>query len=324
MITSRDVARAADASGFRPDAVEKVLRLCGILERLDQHPFTQGAWVLKGGTALNLLHLDVPRLSVDIDLNFTGFEDLDGMREARPDFESALTAMCEREGCRVRRVPREHAGGKFRLRFSSTLGGEQNLEVDVSYVARVPLLGTIRRVARFPPGSKLEVPTLTLEELAAGKFTALLQRSVPRDAFDAASLLEQAPDLLERPDFRIAFVCALGAARADARDLPPPRLPVTVQTVKRELEPMLRLDAGGEAPKADEIVAWMERSLRPATNTLLAWSEAERRFLDRLLDEGVIDAEGLHPDAAVRDRVSRQPMLKWKVQHVRRHRQRGR
>ena len=55
MITSRDVTEAAGASGFRPDVVEKVLRLRGILERLDRHPVTRGAWMLKGGTALNLL-----------------------------------------------------------------------------------------------------------------------------------------------------------------------------------------------------------------------------------------------------------------------------
>ena len=103
---------------------------------------TAGAWLLKGGTALNLLHLDVPRLSVDIDLNWVGSPDVEDMRRARPDFERALLACCEREGLSVRREPREHAGGKFRLRYASVHGGTQNLEVDVNYVTRVPLWGT--------------------------------------------------------------------------------------------------------------------------------------------------------------------------------------
>jgi predicted nucleotidyltransferase component of viral defense system len=72
VITSREITRIAETSGFRPESVEKVLRLCGILERLDRHPTTRGAWLLKGGSALNLLHMDVPRLSVDIDLNYVG------------------------------------------------------------------------------------------------------------------------------------------------------------------------------------------------------------------------------------------------------------
>lgn len=45
MMTSREVARVADETGFRPDVVEKVLRLHGILRRLASHPMTQGTWV---------------------------------------------------------------------------------------------------------------------------------------------------------------------------------------------------------------------------------------------------------------------------------------
>ena len=103
MITSQAVRDTAGETGFRPDVVEKVLRLRGILERLDGHPNTRGMWVLKGGTALNLFYLDVPRLSIDIDLNFIGAEGVEEMRRVRPDFERGLTACCEREGCSVRR-----------------------------------------------------------------------------------------------------------------------------------------------------------------------------------------------------------------------------
>jgi len=119
MITASDVARVASETGFRADVVEKVLRLHGILDRLDRHKVTHGTWLLKGGTALNLLHLDVPRLSVDIDVNYVGADDVESMRRARPDYERTLTSCCAREGCDVRRAPSEHAGGKFRLRYPS-------------------------------------------------------------------------------------------------------------------------------------------------------------------------------------------------------------
>ncbi len=320
MITSRTVLETAAETGFRSEVVEKVLRLRGILNRLDGHPSSRGMWVLKGGTALNLVYLDVPRLSVDIDVNFVGAEDVEGMRRARPDFERGLTACCEREGCSVRRTPSEHAGGKFRLRFASVLGGSQNLEVDVSYVARVPLLGVERRPTRFPPGSRLEVPTLTLEELAAGKFTALLQRSAARDAFDAASLLEIAPDLLARPGFRMAFVCSVAASRHDCRSLEAPAASLDGRAIARELEPMLRRTAEGGVPDCDELMEWIDGKLQPAREALLAWSQDECRFLDRLLDEGEIEPERLHPDPTVQERVRMQPMLRWKAQNVREHR----
>lgn len=70
----------------------------------------------------------------------------------------------------------------------------------------------------IPPGSSLQVATLTIEELAAGKFAALVQRTAARDAFDAANLLDLYQDLLDRPSFRIAFICSAATSRTDARE----------------------------------------------------------------------------------------------------------
>lgn len=58
----------AEATGFRVDMLEKVVRLLGVLESVRDHPFLKGKLALKGGTALNLFVFDVPRLSIDIDL----------------------------------------------------------------------------------------------------------------------------------------------------------------------------------------------------------------------------------------------------------------
>lgn len=320
MITSAEVVRVAAETSFRPEVVEKVLRLCGILNRLDDHPITGGKWVLKGGTALNLLHLDVPRLSVDIDVNYTGSADVEGMRRERPDFERALVACCEREGCAVRRAPTEHPGGKFRLRYPSVLGGSQNLEVDVSFVAGAPMWGAVRRMTCFPPGSEVEVPTLTLEELAAGKFTALLQRSAVRDTFDAASLLELAPDLLRRRPFRVAFLCSVASSRSDARGLLALEGPPGKAVLAQELEPLLRRGPGRESRSPDELAAWIRSKVAAALGPLLVWSDGERRFLDRLLDDGQIEAEALDGDPDVQARIRAQPMLIWKAQNVREHR----
>ena len=59
----------AEATGFRAEMIEKVLHLLNLLDQLNCHPMLKGKWVLKGGTALNLFVFDLPRLSVDIDLN---------------------------------------------------------------------------------------------------------------------------------------------------------------------------------------------------------------------------------------------------------------
>ncbi len=317
MITAREVTAIARETGFRLEIVEKVLRLVGILDRIDCHDQLAGAWLLKGGTALNLLHLEVPRLSVDIDLNYVGFSDVEAMREARPVFERALTSCCEREGCTVRRAPTEHAGGKYRLRYTSVFGGAQNLEVDINYVSRIPLWGSRRIKVRFPPGLDLEVPTLRLEELAAGKFAALVDRTAARDAFDAARLLELAPDLVERPRFRIAFLCFLAGVRKDARRFEAEGSLLSPLIIKRDLEPLLRRGSGPETGRPIDVAEWIHRTVSPILEELLTWSTNETRFLDKLLDEGVIEADLLSKETDIQDRIREQPMLKWKAQNVR-------
>jgi predicted nucleotidyltransferase component of viral defense system len=69
------LAAEAEATGFRVDVLEKVARLLGLLDALRSHPFLEKRLVLKGGTALNLFMFEVPRLSVDIDLNYIGSAD---------------------------------------------------------------------------------------------------------------------------------------------------------------------------------------------------------------------------------------------------------
>ena len=75
------------------------------------------------------------------------------------------------------------------MRFTSLLAGEQNLELDVSFVACVPMGGLVERRATLPGFESEKVLTYTLPELAAGKFTALLSRVVARDRYDAVSAL---------------------------------------------------------------------------------------------------------------------------------------
>lgn len=321
MIGPATVRRMAAATGFREEAVEKALYLMAILGRLRTHPVLQNTWALKGGTAINLYHLDVPRLSVDIDLNYIGHADLAAMQAARPGFERAVEACCEREGCQVRRVPGEHAGGKYRLRYLGGIGGSGSLEVDVNFVQRVPLLGVEWRRPRFPrDGEASEVPVLTLEELAAGKCAALLTRAAPRDAFDAWQLLETAPDLLKRPALRLAFVVQAGSAREDLRAADPEAAPVTPKAVREELLPLLRVEARPYDGDPERLAKKLTQVRQKVASTLLAWRKKEREFLDRLIEEGEVDPSLLTKEAELRDRISAQPMLRWKAIHMRRYR----
>jgi predicted nucleotidyltransferase component of viral defense system len=69
MIISREtLILEANNTGFRAEILEKVIRLIDLLNAFVQDEFLQSRIALKGGTALNLFHFNLPRLSVDIDL----------------------------------------------------------------------------------------------------------------------------------------------------------------------------------------------------------------------------------------------------------------
>lgn len=131
--------REANTTGFRPESLEKVIRLFGLLTGIFRDPELQGRLVLKGGTAINLFAFEVPRLSVDIDLNYVGSVDREGMEAERPALEARLQAVFESDDFRVRRMPNEHAGGKWQLRYQGAQGQGGNLEVDLNFLHRVPL-----------------------------------------------------------------------------------------------------------------------------------------------------------------------------------------
>lgn len=122
IFSPEEVLPIAASTGFRAEMIEKVLHLLNLLGQLSRHPMLKGKWVLKGGTALNLFVFDLPRLSVDIDLNYVGALEREAMLADRPKVEQAAQAVFSREGFTTKRVPTEHAGGKWRLAIRVTPG----------------------------------------------------------------------------------------------------------------------------------------------------------------------------------------------------------
>lgn len=93
-LTPRAMADDSASTGFGAEPLEKVFRLMALLDALNSHPFLKSRVALKGGTALNLFHFEVPRLSVDIDLNYNGAADRNTMLAERPRVEQAIQAVC--------------------------------------------------------------------------------------------------------------------------------------------------------------------------------------------------------------------------------------
>ena len=314
-ISPETLVNQAEATGFRPDMLEKVGLLLQLLDAVRSHPFLKDKLVLKGGTALNLFIFDVPRLSIDIDLNYVGAAGREAMLAERPKVEEALQAVFSREGFTVRRVPAEHAGGKWQLRYPSAGGQSGNLEVDVNFMFRIPLW-PVKTMDSRPLGiwQAVGIKLVDVHELAAGKLSALMSRRQARDLFDCSNLYRLGG--LDRERLRLAFIVYGAMSRKDWRTVTPTDVDFDIADLEQRLIPTLRA-AGIERMRQDHFGKDLVEDCRNFLAGLLPFTEAEAEFLNRLLDKGEIGPELLTDDEDLQDRIRRHPLLEWKAVNVR-------
>ena len=308
----------AEATGFRPEILEKVIHLLNLLQGFRSHPFLKERFALKGGTALNLFVFSVPRLSVDMDLNYIGVADREAMLAERPKVEEAIRAVCLREDMTVVREPGDHAGGKWRLRYNAAPGGTGNLEVDLNFMFRVPLWDVTTTDSRQIGSSQASrIPILDLHELAAGKLTALLARHASRDLFDSHLLLTRHE--LDTERLRLAFTVYGAMNRRDWRTVQAEDVDFEARELRDQLLPTVRQGLLEECGDPHEWAATLVSECRSALGCVLPFRDPEREFLDRILSHGEIAPALLTDDGTLAERIARSPGLLWKAIHVRQY-----
>ena len=317
-ISPEKLLAEAGITGFRVDILEKVARLLNLLNSLQSHPFLKDKLALKGGTALNLFFFDIPRLSVDIDLNYIGTEDRDGIIKVRPQIEQALRAVFSREDFVVRQVPEEHAGGKWLLQYQNSSKQTSNLEVDINFMFRTPLWPITKMNSQLLGiWQATDVPVIDIHEIAAGKLAALLTRKQARDLFDCHRLLHHAD--LNNDRLRIAFVVYGAINRKDWRTVSPQDVVFDYDELMRQLVPTLHKDFTKVQESFAEYGQRLIDECRQALSVVLPFKDAELDFLNLLLDKGQIQPKLITKDPSVVKSINKHPMLEWKAINVRRH-----
>lgn len=308
--SEEELMREATETGFRPEIMEKVWILMAVLDGISVHPFLKNRLVLKGGTALNLFFFELPRLSVDIDLNYIGSVDRQKMLLERPLVEKALEDIFHSEGLSIRRVPEKHAGGKWLLRYGSVLGGFGNLEVDLNFMFRTPLYGIHKQSSR-DIGTKRtkEIPLLDIHELGAGKLSALFGRHASRDLFDAHQLLTKCS--LNMKQLRVACIAYSAMGSRDWR-----QVNVDIHFEERELKNQLIPVLRKRSFQKDDWVKWTNQLLgecKEALKSFFPLSQHEQTFLKRIFEEGMIEASLITDEPDLIHTINNHPLLRWKA-----------
>jgi hypothetical protein len=96
MVASRETLQDLAAERqLQPATLERVIRLIDILDAFGADRLIGPRIALKGGTALNVFHSDLDRLSVDIDINYVGAIEKERMDADRSGLEDRISRLME-------------------------------------------------------------------------------------------------------------------------------------------------------------------------------------------------------------------------------------
>ena len=186
------IGRQAKELGFVRDTFEKVCRLADVLKFFENDDILSSCLALKGGTAINLTIFNLPRLSVDIDLDFSENISRDEMLEKRPIITERISKYMSANGYVLSgKSKQHHALDSFVFEYQNSGGMKDNIKIEINYMIRCHILPVTRRKVNLPwLSEELSVLSVAPMEIFASKIVALLNRTAPRDLYDIHNLLE--------------------------------------------------------------------------------------------------------------------------------------
>lgn len=189
----------------------------------------EDAFALKGGTAINLFVRNLPRLSVDIDLTYLGFEGRDEAFKNINDGLARIVIRLEKAGIKATILKNKENIGKIICSTPSA-----NIKIEPNY--------TLRGYA-YPPekmriNTKVEskygfatIKVISTAELYGGKICAALDRQHPRDLFDIKYLLAHEGIT---PEIKNGFIVALLSHNRPPHELLQPHIQNQEDTFNKE------------------------------------------------------------------------------------------
>jgi len=303
------LGKQAKELGFVRDTYEKVCRLTDILKFFENDALLGNSLALKGGTAINLTIFNLPRLSVDIDLDFSKNVTRDEMMATRSIINDRIEKFMKANGYLLSPKSKQyHALDSFVYEYSNSGGMKDNIKVEINYMLRCHVLETEQRhfESSWEPIG-VSVLSVAPIEIFASKIVALINRTAPRDLYDIYNLVKFGLiDESEEPLLRkcVVFYSAIGA------ESPPFEFQfnmidqVTQNRIKTDLYPVLRNKDKFDLKTAQmQVKAWLA--------SLLKLEDNEQEFLDAFRNK-TYQPELLFESTEIVERIRNHPMALWK------------
>lgn len=305
-----ELGKVAKEHGFVRDTFEKVLRLKEILSYINTDDYLKNHLVLKGGTAINMTIFNLPRLSVDIDMDFTPNLSLEKMEGAREKITERLTRYMQEEGYQLSPVSRySHSLDSFLFQYQNAGGNKDNIKVELNYSLRLHIFApVIRKIVTNAFEEQEEVRTLQPMEIFAAKANALMSRAAARDLYDFNNMIFYG--LFDEAEYDLFRKCIIFYASISAEVINKEFDTSAIDNlnftkIRRDLFPVLRkkdnFDLEERKKKAKEFI-----------KNLMVLTPQEKEYLD-LFERREYKPELLFEDAVILENVKEHPMAFWKT-----------
>lgn len=306
-LTREELDVLAKKTGFLKNSLEKMLRLLHILFVLRAHPITKNAFVLKGGTALNIFILDIPRISVDIDLNYIQSISRSSMLKDRKIINSEIQKIFH-PTYEIKMSKDVYALTQFEFRYETTSGSSDMLKLEINYLKRITLLPPqIMRIDRLD--RNIEFLCLDFLELLATKSIALLNRYTPRDLFDVFQMVNF-PQRIKKNLLKMLLIFYGIVTETEIFELFRLKFHLINQAdIQNKLYPMLQKRT---YPDRDDLVENVKNFLSP----YLSLSDHEHKALRNFYKTGQADMDILFPQKEIQERVIKSPSFKWRIKNI--------
>ena len=303
-----NISKYATSTGFIGSNIEKVMRLLDVLNFLFSKCSFKNKLILKGGTAINLIHTNLKRLSVDIDLDYCGSLDKDIALKDRELLEKELDDFMIREEYEVSTKSRSSFALFSRIyRYENTFGNIDTIKVDINFMDRVHLYSyAISTVNYFDKTITIKTPAI--EELFGMKINALIDRSKPRDLYDSVFLVDNMR-LFDKNMLRKAIIYYLSlnnTFKIDKTSLDRINT-INNKIIKAELLPVLKKNERIDLEETKEKVI-------NSLSKLLVLSDSEKQYLDSF-SKGNYNPLLLFGEP-VASRATSHPMAKWRIMNL--------
>lgn len=307
-----DLGRAAAQYGFVRDTFEKVLRLKEILEHFNTQEYLAKHLLLKGGTAINLTVFNLPRLSVDIDMDYIPNDSRDDMLQAREHITSLIKEYMESEGYFMSPASRfSHSLDAFHYNYVNAGGNKDMIKIELNYSLRAHILEpSYCHILNDILKSDIKIRTVAPMEIFAAKGNALISRAAARDLYDWGNLIQFDLFADERDLFRkcFAFYTTISADRNDInRNFDISAIDsLNFTRIRRDLFPVI-------GKKDNFQLDERKNQAKNYISELMNLTDKENEYMDCFMTKEY-RPELLFDDEQIIERIKEHPMALWKCQ----------